>query len=525
MRNWQNFARLLLTHRNPYTGLTWAEDPALIGICPINEDVLTWSQIEKIPSVNALYEKAFEAWWASEENRALSGGRRGVGRHRFLSEVRIEADLQMHAYLRSLGVDALLTGSNFLNMQSLAYARELYDVVDNHQYWAHPSPVPNPAGGRGWQGFSQESAVAALARTPRGIMASRLWGKPYTVTEFNYIAPNQYRAEGWVLMPAYASLQDWDALYSFDYASRESHAIHGGAGRTFSLTSDPIGFMADRLAALLFRRGDISPAERKIGFAIDEDTAFSPRNVGIPEVFSRIGLISRIGSGTENALRQLEEFKLDAVVINDDQPIPEGGSRIYRANQDLLQRLLEDGVLPSGSVDDSGRNFRSDTGEIVLKADEGTLTVVTQRSELFVLRSGSALQGKVVSVNNGEGFATVSVVSVDDRPLAESRRLLVLHLTDSVPSGTRFAQPDRSVLEAWGKEPHLVRSGDAEITMHLDPLANYEAWVVDSAGRRLRKARFRKEADAWHLSVGTVTAEGTQLAYEILRSSNPLNNL
>lgn len=36
--NWQAFARNLLTHRNPYNGLTWAQDPILIGICPLNED-------------------------------------------------------------------------------------------------------------------------------------------------------------------------------------------------------------------------------------------------------------------------------------------------------------------------------------------------------------------------------------------------------------------------------------------------------------------------------------------------------
>lgn len=38
--NLKTFARLLFTHRNPYTGLTWAEDPVFIGISLLNENTI-----------------------------------------------------------------------------------------------------------------------------------------------------------------------------------------------------------------------------------------------------------------------------------------------------------------------------------------------------------------------------------------------------------------------------------------------------------------------------------------------------
>ncbi len=516
MSNWERFASSLLTHKNPYTGLTWAQDPALMGICPVNEDVLSWEKIGKYPAILDRYEKAFERWWKQPANRAKVSNNESYGRNRFLFEIHIQADHRMHDYLRSLGVDALLTGVNFLNMQGLAYVREQYDLVDNHQYWAHPQRVPGDKE-RLYTGFSQKSSVACLAESPRGIMQSRLWGKPYTVTEFNFLSPNQFRAEGGILIPAYASLQDWDALYNFEYASRQSYAMEGGTARTFSLTADPIGLLADRVSALLFRRGDIETSSHAVGFAINENSAFVEEDAQVPVEFTKIGLVCRIGSGTKPPQEQLIDYGLDSVVVEDSTPIAPGSSDVYHANKALLSHLLSDGILPAGSIDQRENYFRSDTGEIELWADKGSAQVIAKRCELFVLPAQVALDGDVVSVQNGASFATVSVVAVDGAPLVDSSRILVLHLTDALPSETRFAMSDRTVLDKWGTAPHLVRKGGTDIVLHLDEHANYQAWVVDATGRRVREAPFQRSGQAWVLSAETISPEGTQLAYEIVR--------
>ncbi|EIP99080.1 hypothetical protein OpiT1DRAFT_03584 [Opitutaceae bacterium TAV1] len=526
LENWKNFARTLLTHRNPYTGLTWAEDPALIGICPINEDVLAEDRIARIPALHARYQEAFEHWWSQVDNRNGVSENRDMGYARFLCERHIDTDRRMHGFLRSLGTKALLTGVNFQNMQSLAYVREHYDVVDNHQYWAHPKGLARREDGVRLTGFAQGSAVRFAGEVPRGIMQSRLWGKPYTVTEFNFLSPNQYRAEGGALMPAYASLQNWSALYNFEYAARRAYAMDGGTARTFSLTADPVGLLADRVSALIFRRGDVAPARRAIGFAIRSADVFRRGNAFVPEVFTRLGLVARIGSGTGTPEEELARHALDAVVVsasgmdNGSAPATPSARRIYPADEaTLIKRLLGDGVLPPDSVDKTGTRFRSDTGEIELDAKEGTLKVVTGRSELFVLPAGHSLDGARVSARNGKSFATVSVVSVDGQPLPESGRILVLHLTDALPSGTRFTQPDRSILEAWGEPPHLVKAGETDITLRLadSEHVQYRAWVVDATGHRMGEATLQKTGPGWRLHAETVTPDGTRLAYEIER--------
>ncbi|MDR1281014.1 MAG: hypothetical protein LBK99_09355 [Opitutaceae bacterium] len=526
LENWKNFARTLLTHRNPYTGLTWAEDPALIGICPINEDVLAEERIARIPALHACYQEAFEHWWSQADNRSGISGNRDMGYARFLCERHIDTDRRMHGFLHSLGTKALLTGVNFQNMQSLAYVRKHYDVVDNHQYWAHPKGLARREDGRRLTGFAQGSAVRFAGEVPRGIMQSRLWGKPYTVTEFNFLSPNQYRAEGGVLMPAYASLQNWSALYNFEYAARRAYAMDGGTARTFSLTADPVGLLADRVSALIFRRGDVTPARRAIGFAIHAADAFRQGNAFVPEVFTRLGLVARIGSGTGAPEEELARHALDAVVVSatgmerGSTPATPAARRIYPADEaTLVERLQGDGILPPDSVDKTGTRFRSDTGEIELDAKAGTLKVVTGRSELFVLPADHSLDGARVSAKNGKSFATVSVVSVDGQLLSESGRILVLHLTDALPSGTRFTQPDRSILEAWGEPPHLVKAGETDITLRLadSEHVRYRAWAVDATGRRIRETPLQKTGAGWLLRAETVTPDGAQLAYEIER--------
>lgn len=505
---WARFARELLTHRNPHTGLTWAEDPALVGVCPVNEDTISvW--IRHSPTARRRYEALFADWWEAAENRASFGDDRDAGFHAFIHERQAAGDVRMRDFLRSLGVVAPLTGANFETTRPLVRLRERHDYVDVHLYWDHPQ-FP----GTHWRPpfeFRQASATRAAARTPRELMPARVWGRPFVVSEFNYVRPNRYRAEGGVIMPAYASLQDWDGVFNFEYAMTRESAVAGGVAATFSLADDPIGLLADRISALVFLRGDIAPARHAISFAVNGPGAYAPAGRTFPDVFSRLGLVARIGSGTESPAEAVALHGLDAVVTGADAA--EGGA--YVADDALPARLVADGVLPAGLVGEDGGRYSSDTGQIEIRPHAGSMRVVTPRSELFALPAGSTVEGDRVAVRNGDVFCTVSVVSVDDRPITTSERLLVAHLTDALPAGMRFANARRTRLEAKGEGPHLVRAGEAEIRLGLTAGREWRAWALDAAGVRLREVPLARDGDVWILRAATVTPEGAQLAYEI----------
>lgn len=510
---WSRFARNLLTHRNPYTGLTWAEDPALVGVCPVNEDSPS-ARVDNDPVVRRAYRAAFEKWLAEPANRAAAAGDREHAFNRFVYEAHIRHDARMREFLHGLGLAVPLTGTNYRTVQGLTLVREHYDYVDMHQYWDHPG-FPRERFRLPFQ-FRQTSATRFAAQTPRSLMPTRIPGKPFSVSEFNYVRPNRHRAEGGVIMPAYASLQDWDALYNFEYSQSRDRLDSPGVDGTFSIVSDPIGMIADRVAAALFLRGDIAPARGEIGFAVQTDTVFTSRDRHFPDAFSRLGLVTRIGSRATDPASLLAGHGLGAVVVDAEAHRSDMGRRVYPADSSLARTLQRDGVIPAGSVSDDDRRFVSDTRQIELRSDEGSMRVVTPRSELFVLPPQAVLAGESVAVRNGGTFGAVAVVAVDGEPLASSARLLVTHLTDALPTGMAFANTERTLLEKVGEMPFLVRRGSVEITLRLGR-GDYRAWAVSPTGARLAEVPLTRTPHGWRLLAETVTDEGTRFAYEIAR--------
>ncbi|MDR2675190.1 MAG: glycosyl hydrolase family 5 [Opitutaceae bacterium] len=528
--SWKKFATNLLTHKNPHTGLTWAGDPALIGICPVNEDSL-FRNVLRYPEVRARYETEFEASRGGVRPGGETPEQREAAFARFVYDTHARYDARIFAHLRSLGVGAgagaLVTGANYTLTQGLQHVRNHYDYVDTHAYWAHPE-FPQKT----WSfptKFRQDSPVKAPAATPKSpagppfrVMPARIPGKPFTVTELNYCRPNQYRASGAVLTPAYAGLQDWDALYTFHYALSREMALGGGVENCFALACDPIGIIGDRVGALLFQRGDIAPAMREILWAARPDEAFTELQKRFPDDFCLVGLVSRIGSlpGQPAAVWSAIDG-LDAVVTGaHPAPATPFPAKTYPATKTLLADLQRDGVLPPGSVDPAGRHFTSDTRQIELHAGEGSVKVVTPRGELFYAPKGTSPSGDRVTLENVTADAAISVIAIDDAPLAGTRRILVTHLTDALPEGMQFEKPDRKLLLSWGKGPHLVRRGDATLTLRL-PAGDWKAWAVDATGARTREIPLREKGGQLAMTLATVTPEGTQLAYELARHTPP----
>jgi hypothetical protein len=519
--SFRRFVTNLLTHRNPYTGLTWAQDPALIGICPVNEDVIP-SLVEKTPALAQRYAAAFQTWLASPGHAARLGENPAALFNRFLLDTSLRFDAKCADLLHSLGAQALITGSNMMTTETQTVLREKYDYVDNHGYWDHPH-FPE----KKWSlpaEFQQRNLLTNAAELPRGMMPTRIFGKPFAVSEFNFVWPNTSRSAGGVAMPAYASLQDWDALYDFDYASDAASAISPTRSGFFSLASDPLKLLADRISALLFRRGDIRPAKGAVCFAVDETRSLAGKRGSwayFPPTFSPVGLVARIGSRTgspASILASPTSIAAGVTAVVTDAPVD--GKNQYQAGSDLLPQLARDGVIPSSSIDALGKKFVSDTGQIALDTQVGSLRVITDRSECFALPPGADGEGITASIKNGAAFGSIFIVSVDGRPLKQSRRLLMMDLTDCLNTGTQFSTADHKKLLAYGQLPHLVRTGTAEVSLHLAAPQKWKAWAVDCTGHRLQEIPLKMAGDRLVFQAGLDGTATGSVAYELSAGSN-----
>ena len=512
--SWKKFSTNLLTHRNPYTGMTWAEDPALIGICPLNEDTLV-AHVSKIPALAQKYDELFATWSDEAANHALARDNPAAAFNQFILEKEQANDDHMREFLRSIGVQAPITGCNYIDSEAQAFLRNGYDYVDDHDYWDMPH----------WLGAEwslpfltpNKDPVVAAAQMPRDMMPSRILGKPFTVTEYSYVWPTHDRAAGGILMSAYASLQDWDGIYYFAYGGKIPALQTPGRSGILDLAPDPTNLLADRVAALIFRRGDIKPAPHAICFAVDKDVALAGlKGVwhGFPKSYSFLGLLTRIGDSVakpDAILGSDVASKTGIVAVVADPQAHASGNHIYRADDSLLSEMRQDHLLPAGKDND----FTSETGQIELGSETGLLKVLTDKSECFVLPPHQQVNGNFVHLQNGDSESAVSVVAVDNKPLGESQRILVLHLTDSLNMGMTFKDSSLTQAESWGDLPHMVRHGETDVTFQVSDPDSWRAWAVDASGKHLGEVDLQKVDDGFLLKADTTFKDTSCLAYEL----------
>ena len=80
--------------------------------------------------------------------------------------------------------------------------------------------------------------------------------------------------------------------------------------------------------------------------------------------------------------------------------------------------------------------------------------------------------------------ATVWASSLDGAPLVESSRILLTHLTNVQNSGTKYADEALTILLDWGRLPHLMRRGTAEIELRVAP-GDWKVRRLSPSGRVL----------------------------------------
>ena len=452
LENWKSFARNLLTAPNPYTGMTLAEDPVLCSMNLVNENPLTgiWNHARSSRAAQKLYRQKFEEYLRSQKTApdGKSVTRNGLFIE-FLNALQLRCIKEQMRFLKEeLGVKALLTDLNCYAEYSLAGVRSELDLVDHHQYWDH-AQFPGKRGGK-LQIFHNESAIARQGGLPRSTMPVRVFGKPFLVTEFNFCLPNTYRVEAPALLGGYAALQDWDGLYRFAWAHGRENLRNAIRKLSMHDTMNNVqAQMADRILYMLFVRGDVKAAGPAVAFEFKPEQVRAlkgnSRAGRYPPKFQMLGLFCRIGS-----LPQCKSFpgvqKVDPLRKNWEKHLPWEASA---AVNDLIQ----------------GGEIASSTGELTLNTGAKSMRIVTPASE--VLTGENRMTGKVIASAQLNGYQTVALHSLDGRPLTESGKLLLIQLTDLTNSELSFTDASRRILTSWGKRPHLLARGSAELVLAL----------------------------------------------------------
>lgn len=491
MENWKTFARNWMTHVNPYTGLSLAEDPVLAAINLVNEDNLgrAWSGSS---GARHLYTAKFEEY--KKKNNIPSAKAESNDRNfiKFLVETKMASLNEMADFVRNeLKMKCMITSLNFRNDSYLTLMRSEFDLVDTHMYHSHPSFV-----GKSWASarmYGQSNPLTGLAALPRSLMSMKNPSKPFWVTEYNYCSPNRFRAVGGPLMGAYPALQDWDGLFRFCYnhnIKRIDNDVAKNAG--FEEANDVVMLLSNRVIASMFLRGDVSKAKRSYSCAIAKDITSKEFQLGYPGRLSFLGLVSGTGSHPEEAEIPAQVTKMKAA-----KEFSEAG---------VSAKSWEQAV--------SARTAESDTNEIKINAKKETFTVNAPLSESITFNGGNLSTGGVLSLSKAKYFQSASLISLDGKPLKESKRMVLIHIGDAASSGTvHVDRGGMTMIKSEGEFPHLIRNVSAKVTLKLDENAKIKVNALGMDGRILGNVKV--ENNSFEACAGLFP--GGVVAYEITR--------
>jgi hypothetical protein len=278
------WARTLLSHVNPHTGLAYKDDPALAIVEVHNEDSVFWhsplndlkegnyprhtaelksrwgqwvkerygtdAQLQQawdagMKSGDSVDNPAMEIYGAWELEADGPAIRKEQERKRMGDFIRFLAETQRAFYerrgqqLRDLGFRGVLVTTAWKAGGPAADPANLWtddalDAIDRHNYFGGGEGNHSVAAGS----VSNESH---LDRPGRGILSSGLYqieDKPFLMTEWTQKPPNQWKAEIAPLVAFYGmGLQGWDASYHFH--SSRSFLGNGWPSQSSYVTGTP----------------------------------------------------------------------------------------------------------------------------------------------------------------------------------------------------------------------------------------------------------------------------------------------
>ncbi|MEI6502461.1 MAG: hypothetical protein WCP21_15730, partial [Armatimonadota bacterium] len=345
----QQYARKLLAdHINPYTRLSYAQDPTvcMVELCDENGLFIRMKDWQNLVSPyreqlqtqwNEWLKGRYgdtgtlaEAWTDADGNKGLlvdekldrgnvrlfpqavrpgefpsavketpdpEEGQVGrvADRRLFLVSVHDAYFKEMHEYLRSHGVRQPVSAvTDFEHLSDLSSVAGRLDYVGINFYYDHPlwqkgNDWRLPAFFENVNPIADDRVESSLV--PR-LCAARAFNKPVVLREWNSCWPNKFRGVAMVEAATYAALQDVDAMILFTYDVKPGKRTV----EFFDVRSDPTRWGLVGQCASIFLKRQIAPARRKVVIGYSSvDTHFQTRQPFPTEIY-KLGWVSQLSN-------------------------------------------------------------------------------------------------------------------------------------------------------------------------------------------------------------------------------------
>jgi len=490
----RKFAVDFMSHKNPYTGNSYLDEPAIAMVEMTNENTLfaDWTRAY-FPSYYNKEIKDMREKWLKDKGQSPNGD--WSSDRRFMFEIENKYKIEMYDYLRSIGVKCLIGASNTPYDNLALIADSHTDFTDIHPYWdlvCRSNRIHN-------RPLIKQSCLSP--NTMVNVMASaKVKDKPLVLTEWGSVWPNEWRAVDMLTTASYAALNDIDALFLYSY--------NGGWGMSWDslekklyhdtvVFNDPAKMGLFPLGALIFTGNSVMPSSnvRRVFYGLDElfnmKDPYSDR--------ARLAGIAYVS-------------RLEKVFDLDENEKSSGSETEYP-------------VMPPPTKNGSG--IMADTGEISRDSEKGIFILRAPKVFSFSGFTGNAPEQEFNGVRfySNSDFATFTIVSLDAEDISGSSHLLLTVVGKSENTGQKIAphvtkkiddiESDVYILNK-GKGPILAEGIEGDIFIKRNSISKgIEIFCLDEKGLRKSSIKPSGEDDGFLFKISTARDE--TIYYEIIR--------
>lgn len=463
----REYAKDLLTHVNPYTGLPLAKDPVVAVVELNNEDALFTTYCGG---------NLVSPGWPTMADIKGTEMPEAKKREFYKTLLKYEADHwnNMRTYLKKdLGVMAPVTSTQVSYSQPSTF--DGMDFYDNHAYWLHPTI------GVFWKQNTAPMVNEPNGGTLPGLASRRFAGKPYTISEYNHPYPSFYGAEGQPMLHAYAAFQGWDGVFAYSWNNRINEEPQS-MEYFFSYAARTDCLAHFNACAAMFLRGDVQEGEDGVT-AIVPLKAFEDEWVKKPTRNGDIITLIKDGTGMTKQDMLLHKTTVDV-----------------HADKSVAVKTSEPAAVKI-----------SDTKQIEWNNEDpenGMFMVKTPNVKVFsgFPKGRTADLGDGVTLNIGKtklGWATISLTSKEGDGFEKGTSLLVAtgytHNKDAKFKREldKDGNPTTTISSRWydwGTGPMMTEGIPATVTLPSAAEAT-TCWALDESGARKVEVPVTKGAD------------------------------